>query len=136
MAGDRPSERPPTHAGGVVARLDAGRPRYLLVRARRDPTQWIFPKGHVERGETPEEAAVREVREEAGVHARVLEPLDRLVVPDGDVLLFLMRYEGEAGAGEGREIAWCDPEEARRRLTFPESRQILSRAHARLLSQS
>jgi 8-oxo-dGTP pyrophosphatase MutT (NUDIX family) len=125
----RRAEPPPTHAGGVVARLDAAPRRYLLVRARRDPTQWIFPKGHVERGETPEEAAVREVREEAGVHARVLQPLGRLALPDGDVLLFLMRYEGEAGGGEGREIAWCDVDDARRRLTFPDARRILSRAH-------
>jgi diadenosine hexaphosphate hydrolase (ATP-forming) len=129
-------ERPPTHAGGVVARLDAGRPRYLLVRARRDPTQWVFPKGHVEPGETSEQAAVREVREEAGVRARILEPLDRIVLPEGEVLLYLMRYEGDAEGAEGREVVWCDPDDAHRRLRFPESRRALSRAHARLQSPS
>lgn len=136
MGVDRPPEPLPTHAGGVVARREGGRLRFLLVRARRDPTQWVFPKGHVEPGETPEAAAVREVREEAGVRARIVEPLDRLAVRAGDVLLFLMLYEGEAGAGEGREIAWCDPDETRRRLSGPESRRLLSRAHARLESRS
>jgi diadenosine hexaphosphate hydrolase (ATP-forming) len=130
------SERPPTHAGGVVARLDAGGPRYLLARARRDPTQWVFPKGHVEPGETREAAAVREVREEAGVRARIVEPLDRIVLPDGEVLLYLMRYEGDAEAAEGREVAWCEPDEAQRRLGFPESRRALSGAHARVRSPS
>ncbi len=136
MVVDRPAERPPTHAGGVVARFDAGSPRYLLVRARRDPTQWVFPKGHVELGETPEAAAVREVREEAGVRARIVEPLDRIVMPQGDVLLYLMRYERDVTSAEKREIAWCDSDEADRRLGFPESRRALSRAHARVRSPS
>jgi ADP-ribose pyrophosphatase YjhB (NUDIX family) len=121
-----------THAGGVVAKREAAGLRYLLVRARRDPTQWIFPKGHVEAGETIEETAVREVREEAGVDAEVVELLDILEFPDERIALFLMRYVGEAASTEKREAAWLDYDQARRRLSFAESRELLSRARMRL----
>jgi len=57
-------------AGGVVFRLAGGEPLVLLIR---DSYQnWGFPKGHVELGERPEEAAVREVAEETGLGALTL----------------------------------------------------------------
>ena len=65
-------DRALTHAGGVVYRGDGAARRVLLVRAKPAPHDWVLPKGHLERGETPEETARREVREEAGVDA---EPL-------------------------------------------------------------
>ncbi len=52
--------------------------RVLLVTATRQPNLWVFPKGHIEAGETPEEAAVREVDEEAGVVATVVAPIGTL----------------------------------------------------------
>jgi 8-oxo-dGTP pyrophosphatase MutT (NUDIX family) len=59
------SARDETSAGGVVFRLDGREPLFLLIR---DSYQnWGFPKGHVERGELPEQAAVREVSEETGL---------------------------------------------------------------------
>jgi bis(5'-nucleosidyl)-tetraphosphatase len=51
-------------AGIVVVRLDDKAPHYLLLRAYR---YWDFPKGEVEPGEDPQEAAVREVSEETGL---------------------------------------------------------------------
>jgi 8-oxo-dGTP pyrophosphatase MutT (NUDIX family) len=54
-------------AGGVVFRLEHGQPFFLLIR---DSYQnWGFPKGHIEAGERPEAAAVREVTEETGLIA-------------------------------------------------------------------
>jgi 8-oxo-dGTP pyrophosphatase MutT (NUDIX family) len=120
---------PPTHAGGVVVKPGLDGPRFLLVRARRNPAQWVFPKGHVEPGETLEETAVREVREEAGVEARVLAPLDLLVFPGARVALFLMRHTADVGGGEGRETAWLSLEEARGQLQFDDARAVLARAH-------
>ena len=92
--------RDETSAGGVVFRLDGREPLFLLIR---DSYQnWGFPKGHVESGERPEEAAVREVSEETGLaeldRAR-LDRHDQLVLPlsrpaDSQVLPFLFDRDG------------------------------------------
>ncbi|MBP4044893.1 NUDIX hydrolase [Chromobacterium violaceum] len=47
----------------------------LLLRHRKLGV-WLYPGGHVERHETPDEAALREVREETGIHARLLGERD------------------------------------------------------------
>lgn len=52
-------------AGGVVVRHDGDQPRVLLIRDSY--RNWGFPKGHLEEGEGPGEAALREVTEETGL---------------------------------------------------------------------
>src|SRR5579859_7135417 len=47
---ERESVKRVEQAGGIAVRREAGRWTVLLVRARRDPTLWIFPKGHIEPG--------------------------------------------------------------------------------------
>src|SRR6476660_5120506 len=59
-------------SGAIVVRLDRDQPQVLLVSAKRNPRNWIFPKGHIEKGESPEQAALRETREEAGVSASLI----------------------------------------------------------------
>jgi 8-oxo-dGTP pyrophosphatase MutT (NUDIX family) len=125
-----------THAGGVVYREAVDGPRYLLVRARRDPTQWVLPKGHVERGETTEEAAVREVREESGVDAQVVAPLGELRFNDDRVQIFLMRFLAAGRAHENREQVWCHLDDALERSAFQESRELLNTAHQRITAKT
>ena len=67
-------ERPDTHAGGIVYRDVGSGPEYLIVRARRDPSAWVLPKGHIERGETAEEAAVRDNRDSHFAQAPLPQP--------------------------------------------------------------
>jgi 8-oxo-dGTP pyrophosphatase MutT (NUDIX family) len=127
-----------THAGGVVHREDSG--RVLLVRARPAPHDWVLPKGHIEPGERPEETAVREVAEEAGVVASVAARLGVLdfTKPTGEaarVLFFLMRFAGEVPPAERRAIGWWTIDEALALIPFANTRAILEAAR-RLLSNS
>jgi 8-oxo-dGTP pyrophosphatase MutT (NUDIX family) len=62
-----------TSAGGVVYRVAEGAPVYLLIRDSYK--NWGFPKGHVEEGERPDGAALREVSEETGLSDLVMRGL-------------------------------------------------------------
>src|SRR5205809_649464 len=61
-------------SGAIIIRLDAQEPKVLLVTAKRNSGNWIFPKGHIEKGETAEAAALREAKEEAGVVGKLIAP--------------------------------------------------------------
>jgi len=62
-------------AGGIIIRQADSDPELLLIRDKRY-TAWVVPKGHVEAGETLEQAAIRETREEAGVtEATIIQKL-------------------------------------------------------------
>ena len=117
-----------------MARTVDGEWEYMLVEARRSPGVWVLPKGHIEPGETPEAAAVREVEEEAGVRAAVVARAGESVYAvDGQpvsVIFFLMRYQGEASHQEDRACAWRQFEDALRLLRFDDTRRVLTEAHA------
>ena len=124
-------------AGAIVVRFDDDEPRLLLVTARRNPRIWIFPKGHIEEGETPAEAAVREAREEAGVVGRVHRSVGRLEYDLGHqsiyVEYFLVWLEKDKDdAEEGRKRRWCTREEALERVEFKETRALIEKAWTRL----
>jgi 8-oxo-dGTP pyrophosphatase MutT (NUDIX family) len=123
-----------SHAGGVVVRTVDGELQYLLVEAKNNPGIWVLPKGHIEAGETPEAAAVREVEEEAGVRATIVA---RAGESEFDVrgrtvrtMFFLMQYQGEAGRTEARGLTWRRYEDALDQVHFDNTRQILIQAHA------
>ena len=121
-----------SHAGGVVVRSDGHGDRFLLVQSRRNPSHWVLPKGHIDPGETAEEAAIREVREEAGVIGEIVSELgvDSYSLPGEEVrcLYFLMRFAGEVPADEDRATHWLDLAEARRTLSFERSRALVQKA--------
>lgn len=58
--------------GAVVFRKINGENRFLLIKNRRS-NHWGFPKGHMEKGETREETAIREVLEETGIHINIID---------------------------------------------------------------
>jgi 8-oxo-dGTP pyrophosphatase MutT (NUDIX family) len=104
-----------------------------------------LPKGHVEAGETLEEAALREVREETGRHARIVEKLDECHyayenLATGEaiskrVVFFLMEDVGDASEArddEMNEVEWMSAERAIAALTFDNEREIAKLAAVRL----
>ena len=117
-------------AGGVVIN-DEG--RVLLIRHRNGT--WVFPKGHVEPGESKVDTAVREVEEEAGVQAVALDPRQtwqtEYVNPRREgrrITWYLLR--SDARRAILREAifptgGFYDPDEALRMLAFDEDRATL-----------
>ena len=122
----------PTHAGGVVVRADGPEARFLLVTATRRPGLWVFPKGHIEPGESPEQAAVREVLEEAGVEATVVSPIGATEFRNARGLVraqfYLMTFVSEGPPRENRRRAWFTVEEARQALGYEDSRMLVMKA--------
>ena len=131
-----PNDAGSTHAGGVVYRLKEATPELLLVSSRFNKSIWVLPKGHIESGESSDQTAVREVFEEAGVTARVVEflTMSRQVVRgvSQQVEYYLLERLAEEEGSEGRGVAWLAEDEAIQRLTFDEHRAVLTRACARL----
>ncbi len=120
-------------AGSIVVRLDGKEPQVLLVTAKRNPRNWIFPKGHIEKGETPEAAALRETQEEAGVVGEVIGPAGVLeygfLGAKARVEYYLLQFKREAGAPEdGRQRTWCRLDEALERLSYKNTRKLLRKA--------
>lgn len=66
-----------------MVRREGAERLYLVVASRRNPGNWVLPKGRVEAGESVEEAALREVREEAGVEAQLGRSVGTIEFHDG-----------------------------------------------------
>jgi 8-oxo-dGTP pyrophosphatase MutT (NUDIX family) len=101
-----------------------------------------LPKGHPEEGESAEDAALREVREEAGVEARLVEPLGDVrywYTRDGRriakvVSFFLLDYvsgEVDDHDGEVEQASWMALADAARKLTYAGEREMAARALSR-----
>lgn len=130
-------------AGGVLVVI-SNHARYTVVLHRREPVEWRLPKGKLRPGETPRQAAVREVYEETGIRAAAGQlvgtteydyvELETAQVVHKQVLFYLMsvpRREPiqveEATFDEGR---WVSVAEAQRLLTFPNEQRIVHQAAA------
>jgi 8-oxo-dGTP pyrophosphatase MutT (NUDIX family) len=132
-------------AGGVVYRTEPDGPEIVLAarRDRRGRLAWGLPKGLIEPGESPEEAAIREVREEAGLETRVIEPLGEIryfyvwqgVRVAKQVHVFLMESTGgdvSLHDHEMEEVRWFPADRAADRASYPSERELVDRAAAML----
>jgi 8-oxo-dGTP pyrophosphatase MutT (NUDIX family) len=137
-----------TSAGGLVVDRAAAPPRAAVIARlnRAGRLEWCLPKGHLESGETPEQAAVREIEEETGIRGRVVDSLgtiDYWFSADGRrVHKLVHHYLLEATGGtlsiegdpdqEAVDVAWIPLDELGARLAFPNERRIAREASARL----
>ena len=128
-------------AGSIVVRLDGKEPEVLLVTGKRNPKSWIFPKGHIEKGETAEQAALRETREEAGIVGHPIAPAGVLeygfLGAKARVEYFLVQFKKEAGPPEvGRQRTWCRLEDALDRLSYKSTRKLLRKVWKSMLADT
>jgi bis(5'-nucleosidyl)-tetraphosphatase len=127
-------------AGAVVVRGQGASAEVLLVSAKKDPSQWIFPKGHVEPGESAAEAALREMREEAGVDGKIIKSIGVSTYESGrdrvKVSYFLVRYSRAVLRTESRKRRWQSFREARELVAFDDARDLVDKAERYLRKRS
>jgi ADP-ribose pyrophosphatase YjhB (NUDIX family) len=132
-------------AGGLV--IDTTGKLGLLI-GRRDQKDasgqrilWSLPKGHIEEGETPEEAALREVEEETGIKSQIeksLGVIDFWFMAGGKrihktVHHYLFRESGgllAAQESEVDEVAWFPLDQIIEKLAYPDEKKLISRTNA------
>jgi 8-oxo-dGTP pyrophosphatase MutT (NUDIX family) len=116
-------------AGAIVVRRGRTGPRILLVTARRNPDNWIFPKGHIEDDERPRDAALREAREEAGVDGIAVARAGTISFDFGRsryrVHYYVVMTDQRGEEREGRRLRWHGYRQALRKLTYDETRAML-----------
>ena len=116
-------------AGAIVFKRDRSEIKILLVTAKSNQNHWIFPKGHVDQGESLEVAALREAHEEAGVTGTVVGRTGSLSFTHGPttylVHYYLVVTQDEGCQCEGRLLAWLPYHQALERLSFESSRGLL-----------
>lgn len=140
---DAVSKRLPTvrefSAGGlVIDGMDTDRQFAAVVGrgGRRGGTLWLLPKGHIERGEQPEQTAVREIAEETGIRGDVLAPLGSVdywfradnAMVHKTVHHYLLRFrEGIATAADDHDVtdvAWVPIEALPSWLSHADERRL------------
>ncbi len=110
-----------------------------VVPSRR----WQLPKGLIDQGETPEVAALREVREEAGIETELLAPIEKIeywyvgenrgerVRFHKSVHFFLLAYRSGTVENHDAEVAearWVKPAEAVQMLAFKSEKEVVEKA--------
>ena len=136
------SKRIAVSAGGLVIRAVGGQPEIVVGRRKRerDGYVWSLPKGTPEEGETREETALREVREESGLEVRILSSFDAIsysFVRTGEriektVHYYIMEAIGgsfEQYDKEFDELRWVRMDEAVRLLDFQTESGLVQRAY-------
>ena len=138
MAESRRKSRNEHSSGGAVIHYLDGRPHVAMI-ATRGRSRWGLPKGAVSKGETSEQAALREVQEETGILADIICPLDTIeyYFRAGDTLIrkrvdfYLMQYVGgklTPQLTEVDDVEWVELSESIQRASFESEKKLLSAA--------
>ena len=131
-------------AGGLVVKKKGNRPQICLV-SKKGGRVWAFPKGRVDEGETLEQTAVREVLEETGHEASIIDKLDTIeyyfflkennTFYHKTVTFYLMKLTKENAQERDEEadsVGWYDAGVAKKKLSYLNEKKILSKAESLL----
>ena len=133
--------------GAVIFRREANKLLYLIILNRKGNSigHWGFPKGHVEKGETFEQTAIREVLEETGIHIQILPQFaskSEYTIQgrvEKSVTIFLAKTKDTQTIIQREEIEdyiWLSYEKALDTLRFINDRNILQSAHDFLVNKN
>ena len=130
--------------GAVIYRKINGQTRFLLIKNRRS-SNWGFPKGHMEDGETPEDTAKREVLEETGIRIEILPEFSsksEYIIhgkTEKCVIIFIGRTNDTQTKIQREEIEdyiWLTYNDALKNLKFENDRKILENARGFLIENN
>lgn len=133
------SQKVPVSAGAIIMREIDGQLKIALARRQRPNKIWGLPKGHIEEGETLEQAALREIHEEVGLtRVQLLTYLGSLVretLKEGasahKTVHYYLAYalptdQPELPTEAGYDPAdWCAPAEVLERLPYEQEKEFL-----------
>ncbi len=129
-------------AGGVAFRKQDGQVEVVLISVGED-NRWQLPKGLVDKGESPEQAAIREVREEAGIDSEIVTRIDKVEYwyfwkENGQriryhkfVYFYLLRYKSGDVRDHDHEVneaRWVAIDDAIEMLAFDNEKKIMEKA--------
>ena len=139
-------------AGGIVLRLRSGSSIRkdesgweVLVTQHSKHKGWDFPKGHREIYESEDQTALREVEEETGVKAEIIERVGEtkyFYYEEGErvlktVAFYLMKYVSQGKSTTAFEVSgtkWLAPDEVKDQLTFRDTKELWKRVRTRIES--
>jgi len=117
-----------THAGCIVFQ-EKGRRKTYLVAASSTGKHWILPKGHIEKGESPRKAALRELREETGVVGKIVQMglKQSYAMKNENVVVqyYIVQFTKITKADEDRALRWETQKKALEILSFEQAKQAL-----------
>lgn len=136
-----------TSAGGVVYKKEGEFVEVALVSTKRGKV-WTLPKGLIGEGETPEQAALREVKEESGLTGKIVDSLGEIkywyyhkeqnTTYRKTVHYFLMEYTSgsvKEHDWEVDEVAWFPIDMALSKVVYKGDKEILQRAKEKLVDE-
>ncbi|HLQ60615.1 MAG TPA: NUDIX hydrolase [Candidatus Acidoferrales bacterium] len=122
-----------TAAGGLICRSGPDGDLEVALIHRPDYDDWTLPKGKIDPGETPEQAAVREVEEETGLRCEVLRPAGCILYIDRRgrdkvVCYWVMRPRGGRfrPSPEVDRLRWLSQKQAVRQLSYQHDQALLA----------
>jgi 8-oxo-dGTP pyrophosphatase MutT (NUDIX family) len=127
-----------TSAGGIVFKKEKNK-TFVLVTQHSGHHGWVFPKGLIDEGEDKTKTALREVKEEGGVEAKIIQELPAVEyfykfenqTIKKKVTYFLMEYISgniEDHDWEMEDAQWLEVDQVEERLTYKTDKQVFQKA--------